>query len=61
MFHPRSIDRATRFDALRVAWLGMFVVCSLDTRADIVELKDGGVLYGKVLNPQSGTMVQIET
>jgi hypothetical protein len=61
MFHPRSIDRATRFDALRIAWLGMFVVCSLDTRADIVELKDGGVLYGKVLNPQSGTMVQIET
>ncbi len=29
-------------------------------RADIIELKDGGVIYGKVLNPQSGQMVQIE-
>lgn len=28
--------------------------------ADIIELKDGGVIYGKVLNPQGGQMVQIE-
>lgn len=41
-----------------LAWLGAYSLPNC--LADIVELKDGGVIYGKVLNPQSGQMVQIE-
>jgi hypothetical protein len=29
--------------------------------ADVVELRDGGVIVGKVLNPQQGALVKIET
>ncbi len=29
--------------------------------ADIIELRDGGIIVGKVLNPSSGQIVQIET
>ena len=38
----------------------LFGLGSSSLLADIVELKDGGVIYGKVLNPQSGLMVQIQ-
>lgn len=39
----------------------LFVACRNAAQADIVELKDGGVLCGKVLNPNSGQTVQIQT
>ncbi|MFN5187135.1 MAG: hypothetical protein ACK5GD_15275 [Planctomycetota bacterium] len=45
---------ALAFGAISIA---LFPLISL---ADIIELKDGGVIYGKVLNPQGGQMVQIE-
>jgi len=41
--------------------VAMLWACSpLVCLADIIELKDGGVICGKVLNPQGGQMVQIE-
>ena len=39
---------------------GLLTMAPGQSLADIIELKDGGVIYGKVLNPQSGLMVQIE-
>jgi len=39
----------------------LFAADCSSLQADIVELKDGGVICGKVLNPQSGQTVQIET
>jgi len=57
----QSVSRVTR-----VAGLVMFATSVLlryqdVARADIVELKEGGVLCGKVLNPSSGQTVQIQT
>lgn len=40
--------------------VGCFAFFSV-ARADIIELKDGGVLVGKVLNPKDGLTVKIET
>ena len=48
--------------AFRFAAASFLVAANFDSlQADIVELKDGGVVCGKVLNPQSGQTVQIET
>lgn len=48
---------ASRFAAASL----LFAANCSSLQADIVELKDGGVICGKVLNPQSGQTVQIET
>ncbi|MFN7731924.1 MAG: hypothetical protein ACK5OB_08475 [Pirellula sp.] len=36
-------------------------VSGLHGRADVVELRDGGVITGKVLNPDKGAIVKIES
>ena len=51
---------ALRCIALKLVAPMLFGLGSSSLLADIVELKDGGVIYGKVLNPQSGLMVQIQ-
>ncbi|MCY3007057.1 MAG: hypothetical protein NTV29_13925 [Planctomycetota bacterium] len=51
---------ALKLVALLLFELLLFGLGSSPIFADIVELKNGGVIYGKVLNPQSGLMVQIE-
>jgi hypothetical protein len=43
-----------------VGW-GFMVAAASPLFADIIELRDGGVLVGKVLNPQGGQTVKIET
>ncbi|MCY2998243.1 MAG: hypothetical protein NT168_09070, partial [Planctomycetota bacterium] len=49
-----------RGTGLKLVATMLFGLGSSSLLADIVELKDGGVIYGKVLNPQSGLMVQIQ-
>lgn len=60
-----SADYLPTLSAIRLLFIGLLFVgllglWPLAARADIVELKDGGVIYGKVLNPQGGAMVQIQ-
>jgi hypothetical protein len=38
-----------------------FAACSGTASADVVKLRDEGVIVGKVLNPQRGALVKIET
>lgn len=60
MLHQRPVCRAKRSDGVRLALFAFMASLGVWSRGDIVELKDGGVIYGKVLNPQGGLMVQIE-
>lgn len=60
MLHQRPVCRAKRSDGVRLALFAFLAGLGAWSRGDIVELKDGGVIYGKVLNPQGGLMVQIE-
>ena len=58
----RGASSRNEIRVLLGAALAFFSVTVSDqpVRGDIVELKDGGVICGKVLNPQSGLMVQIQ-
>jgi hypothetical protein len=50
-----------RWSKAFAAGLSVWLACVAPLRADIIDLRDGGVLVGKVLNPQGGLTVQIET
>jgi hypothetical protein len=48
---------------LRWSCIALFgiAVSGFSARADVMELRDGGVITGKVLNPDKGAIVKIET
>jgi hypothetical protein len=51
--YPRFVCKMVS-TAMVVAW-------AIPATADIIELRDGGILVGKVLNPSEGLTVQIQT
>ncbi len=68
----RSMSLRVLHGAVQVAFHGVerrscflaslfFAACGGMASADVVELRDGGVIVGKVLNPQQGALVKIET
>ena len=57
----KSVSQATRMAGMAIFTASFLFRYQHVARADIVELKDGGVLCGKVLNPSSGQTVQIQT
>lgn len=60
--HPSS-HRGDLLRCLRRSCLALLGIAAIgfSAQADVVELRDGGVITGKVLNPDQGAIVKIET